>query len=192
MTPLTANGEAFSTTACKHCFWNCAATDKVSEPCAKSRQMPAHAEVYDAELRWRAFAQGRCYHTTSHLSPSRTVCVSLCPCMSFLLQLSLPVPVLAGTAPKQQQGASGKLPKLPGSVSLLGCLQRFVRPERLGTAEQWVCGGCSRLQHAVKQMSVHRLPPVLCLHVKRFEHTVRPRLQSGKNSTSADVQPSHA
>ena len=82
----------------------------------------------------------------------------------------------AGVAPQHQQGqgASGKLPKLPGAVSLLGCLQRFVRPECLGTAEHWVCGGCGRPQHAVKQMSVHRLPPVLCLHVKRFEHTVRP------------------
>lgn len=58
-------------------------------------------------------------------------------------------------------------------MSLLGCLQRFVRPERLGAAEHWVCGSCARPQHAVKQMSVHRLPPVLCLHVKRFEHTVR-------------------
>jgi ubiquitin C-terminal hydrolase len=28
-------------------------------------------------------------------------------------------------------------------------------------------------QRAVKQMSIRRLPPVLCLHVKRFEHMVR-------------------
>ena len=104
-------------------------------------------------------------------------------CVISLLHLTLTQPVSAGNAPKQQQGASGKPPKLPGAVSLLGCLQRFVRPERLGTAEQWVCGGCSRPQHAVKQMSVHRLPPVLCLHVKRFEHTVRSRCGPEKSSS---------
>lgn len=86
--------------------------------------------------------------------------------------------MLAGNTQQPQQGASGKLPKLPGSVSLLGCLQRFVRPERLGSSQHWVCGACARPQHAVKQMSVHRLPPVLCLHVKRFEHTVCRMLMS--------------
>ena len=90
----------------------------------------------------------------------------------------------AGSAPQPQLGAAGKLPKIPGAVSLLGCLQRFVRPERLGAAEHWVCGGCARPQHAVKQMSVHRLPPVLCLHVKRFEHTVRPGLPLITNKAS--------
>ena len=32
------------------------------------------------------------------------------------------------------------------------------------------CKGC---QTAVKQMSIRRLPPVLCLHVKRFEHSFK-------------------
>jgi hypothetical protein len=30
---------------------------------------------------------------------------------------------------------------------------------------------CKTRQHAVKQMSIRQLPPVLCFHVKRFEHT---------------------
>lgn len=104
------------------------------------------------------------------LSAQRAICISMLDLHEWQIWCA------AGVAPQQQQGqgASGKLPKLPGAVSLLGCLQRFVRPERLGAAEHWVCGGCGRPQHAVKQMSVHRLPPVLCLHVKRFEHTVRP------------------
>jgi ubiquitin carboxyl-terminal hydrolase 22/27/51 len=33
-----------------------------------------------------------------------------------------------------------------------------------------VCGHCKKKQPAVKQMSIRRLPPVLCLHIKRFEH----------------------
>lgn len=60
-----------------------------------------------------------------------------------------------------------------GAATLLGCLHRFVRPESLGPGERWTCGRCQAERRAVKQMSIRRLPPVLCLHVKRFEHTVR-------------------
>lgn len=55
-------------------------------------------------------------------------------------------------------------------MTLAGCLRNFVRPESLGSAERWVCDRCRTTQEAVKQMSVRRLPPVLCLHVKLFEH----------------------
>ena len=61
-----------------------------------------------------------------------------------------------------------------GAATLLGCLHRFVRPEALGPGERWTCGRCQAERRAVKQMSICRLPPVLCLHVKRFEHTVQP------------------
>lgn len=61
-----------------------------------------------------------------------------------------------------------------GAANLLGCLHRFVRPESLGPGERWTCERCRLQQRAVKQMSIRRLPPVLCLHVKRFEHMVQP------------------
>ena len=84
-------------------------------------------------------------------------------------------PATAGT----YQGAPGGTGPGPGSVtaqygaaSLVGCLHRFVRPESLGPGERWTCERCRLQQRAVKQMSIRRLPPVLCLHVKRFEHTV--------------------
>lgn len=63
-------------------------------------------------------------------------------------------------------------------LSLAGCLRRFVRPERLGPAAQWRCSACGSSAAALKQMSIRRLPLVLCFHVKRFEHgggTQRPK-----------------
>jgi hypothetical protein len=54
--------------------------------------------------------------------------------------------------------------------TLEDCLRRFVSREQLSSAEAWVCSVCQRRQPAVKQLSVRRLPPVLTLHVKRFEH----------------------
>jgi hypothetical protein len=55
-------------------------------------------------------------------------------------------------------------------LSLAGCLRRFVRPETLGPAAHWHCSACGSRQAALKQMSIRRLPLVLCFHVKRFEH----------------------
>lgn len=57
----------------------------------------------------------------------------------------------------------------PGT-SLVGCLRRFIWPERLGPSEQWICPRCSADCGAIKQLSLERLPPVLVLHAKRFEH----------------------
>lgn len=85
----------------------------------------------------------------------------------------------AATTERTYRGAPGGTGPGPGSVtaqygaaSLVGCLHRFVRPESLGPGERWTCERCRLQQRAVKQMSIRRLPPVLCLHVKRFEHTV--------------------
>lgn len=45
-----------------------------------------------------------------------------------------------------------------------------MKSEQLGSGERWVCDRCQSQQQAVKQMSIRRLPPVMCLHIKRFEH----------------------
>lgn len=55
-------------------------------------------------------------------------------------------------------------------LSLPGCLRRYVRPERLGSAAHWRCTACGSSTAALKQLSFRRLPLVLCFHVKRFEH----------------------
>lgn len=55
-------------------------------------------------------------------------------------------------------------------LTLAGCLRRYVRPERLGSAAHWRCSACGSSTAALKQLSFRRLPLVLCFHVKRFEH----------------------
>ncbi len=54
-------------------------------------------------------------------------------------------------------------------VPLSACLQRFVQLEQLAPSESWVCAACKCRQPAMKQLTIRRLPPLLCLHVKRFE-----------------------
>eukprot|EP00899_Mesostigma_viride_P006580 jgi/Mesvir1/15923/Mv08247-RA.1 len=70
-------------------------------------------------------------------------------------------------------GARGGGPHSGGARSaiLTGCLDRFVRPERLGPSAKFYCKRCCCWQESLKQMSVKQLPLVLCFHMKRFEHS---------------------
>uniref|UniRef100_A0A2P2IUE6 ubiquitinyl hydrolase 1 n=1 Tax=Rhizophora mucronata TaxID=61149 RepID=A0A2P2IUE6_RHIMU len=55
--------------------------------------------------------------------------------------------------------------------SLWGCLELFTRPEKLGSDQKLYCQNCQEKRDSLKQMSVSRLPLVLSLHIKRFEHS---------------------
>lgn len=63
-------------------------------------------------------------------------------------------------------------PAAPSSLRLEECLARYVRRERLGPSELWVCERCQCRQEADKQLSLRQLPPVVCLHLKRFKHNI--------------------
>lgn len=58
-----------------------------------------------------------------------------------------------------------------GTSTLGGCLDLFTRPEKLGSDQKLFCQNCQEKREALKQMSIRRLPLVLCLHIKRFEHS---------------------
>lgn len=48
-------------------------------------------------------------------------------------------------------------------------LNQFVRGEVLEGDNAYYCERCHVKRRTVKRMSVHTLPPVLCLHLKRFD-----------------------
>lgn len=72
--------------------------------------------------------------------------------------------------------------RYPG-LSLNGCLKRFVWPESLDNSERWTCSCCGTRQGAIKQLSISRLPSVLVLHAKRFEHSGDARATAKKLNT---------
>ena len=53
-------------------------------------------------------------------------------------------------------------------------MRHFIQPEALCPSSNWTCSHCMERQPALKQMSIRRLPPVLCVHLKRFEHAGGP------------------
>ncbi|XP_058113999.1 ubiquitin C-terminal hydrolase 22 [Magnolia sinica] len=66
---------------------------------------------------------------------------------------------------------SNKSSKNMGISTLIGCLDLFTRPEKLGSDQKLYCRHCQVMQDSLKQMSIRRLPLVLCFHIKRFEHS---------------------
>ncbi|KAI8570643.1 hypothetical protein RHMOL_Rhmol01G0051900 [Rhododendron molle] len=61
-----------------------------------------------------------------------------------------------------------------GISTLMGCLDRFTRPERLGS--EIFCQRCQVKQESLKQMSIRKLPLVSCFHIKRFEHSSKQKM----------------
>ena len=70
--------------------------------------------------------------------------------------------------------------------SLAAGLRAFTRAERLGYSERCWCAGCGSLQDSAKQLSFHRLPGVLCFHLKRFRHNAHTTKQPS-TSTKIDA-----
>lgn len=50
------------------------------------------------------------------------------------------------------------------------CLRAFTREEALDGDNRPVCSACRQRQKSVKSLAVHRFPPVLVIHLKRFQY----------------------
>ncbi|GAQ45247.1 hypothetical protein AtubIFM54640_011431 [Aspergillus tubingensis] len=81
-----------------------------------------------------------------------------------MVDLSLDVQV---QAKKRAMGGTG----LSSTPTLSGCLESYTSPEKLmaGVYNCSHCGGTP--QKATKQLRIRKLPAILCMQLKRFEHT---------------------
>ncbi|GAB6023037.1 Ubiquitin carboxyl-terminal hydrolase 26, variant 2 [Chamberlinius hualienensis] len=55
-----------------------------------------------------------------------------------------------------------------GQQSLTGCLEDFVKEEKLENEEKYYCGSCKKKQNAVRYIKLKKLPPFLNLQLLRF------------------------
>ncbi|GAA5928653.1 uncharacterized protein JCM15063_003931 [Sporobolomyces koalae] len=53
-------------------------------------------------------------------------------------------------------------------VTLMSCLEAFVKDEILDQDDAWHCPRCKKNRKAVKKLSLSKLPPILVIHLKRF------------------------
>lgn len=70
----------------------------------------------------------------------------------------------------------------PTTTSLVDCLRRFTTAEKLWQHDQFLCRTCNAYSEATKQLSLHSLPMLLCIHFKRFEQNL-----SAKQSSKIDT-----
>ncbi|KAJ2806692.1 hypothetical protein H4R20_001592 [Coemansia guatemalensis] len=56
-------------------------------------------------------------------------------------------------------------------ITLEDCLAEFTRPEELGEEDPWYCSKCKEHQRATKKFDLWRVPEILVVHLKRFEHS---------------------
>lgn len=62
------------------------------------------------------------------------------------------------------------IPYTEYAPSLEQCLEQYTSVERLENSHKLFCKHCNTYQSANKQMSLHQLPPVVTIQIKRFEH----------------------
>lgn len=55
--------------------------------------------------------------------------------------------------------------------SLIDCFNEFVKPEVLDGDNAWHCPKCKQPRRTLKTLAISRLPPVLIIHLKRFQRT---------------------
>ncbi|XP_064609378.1 ubiquitin carboxyl-terminal hydrolase 22-like isoform X2 [Liolophura sinensis] len=81
-----------------------------------------------------------------------------------------PGPPTTGSDSSPGSGSSNS----PGNyepTSLVDCLKRFTKPEHLGSSSKIKCSKCHSYQESTKQLTMKKLPVVVCFHLKRFEHS---------------------
>ncbi|XP_059478649.1 ubiquitin carboxyl-terminal hydrolase 32 [Neocloeon triangulifer] len=65
-------------------------------------------------------------------------------------------------------------------IGLTHCLEAFTREEQLSDEEKYFCSTCKERQLATKKLQIWRLPPILIVHLKRFQYVNNKWIKSQK------------
>merc|ERR1711871_909766 len=66
--------------------------------------------------------------------------------------------------------SSNRRPTPKSTVDLKDALAMFTSEEQLGSKDEWLCPKCKTQQKAFKKIELWKLPRILVLHLKRFQH----------------------
>ncbi|KAI9024965.1 hypothetical protein CLU79DRAFT_718102 [Phycomyces nitens] len=61
--------------------------------------------------------------------------------------------------------------KVTKTVTLGDCLDEFTKRELLGEEDLWYCPSCKKHQRATKKFDLWRMPEIMVVHLKRFNHS---------------------
>jgi len=57
------------------------------------------------------------------------------------------------------------------NFTVLDCIEKHCQQEQLEASEMWYCNRCKEHVRAWKQFSLYRSPPILIIHLKRFQYS---------------------
>ena len=70
-------------------------------------------------------------------------------------------------------GDNGKSRQRSNATSVLDCIEKYCQMEQLEDSEMWYCNRCKEHVRAWKQFHIFRSPPILLVHLKRFQFSPR-------------------
>ncbi|KAG6522213.1 hypothetical protein ZIOFF_019351 [Zingiber officinale] len=97
------------------------------------------------------------------------------PCVDISLDLDSKQNSIKTNGPKHHINGDfikSTIGQKSGTSTIMECLDRFTRPEKLGADQKLFCQQCQVRQESLKQMSISKIPLVTCFHIKRFEHSL--------------------
>jgi ubiquitin carboxyl-terminal hydrolase 22/27/51 len=118
-----------------------------------------------------------CKSVSTTVDPFRDISLDLAPSM-VTNRTSTPVEtndIQSDRASPASSTNSGETLLSAVPTTLYECLDRFTRPESLGSESKIKCNQCHSYQESTKKLSIKKLPIVTCFHLKRFEHSLRSR-----------------
>lgn len=68
------------------------------------------------------------------------------------------------------------------------CLKNFAGDEILSGNDAYYCSKCKKHRKSTKNMSIQRWPPVLCLHIKRFQGTTKLKTKVSFPTSGLDLR----
>lgn len=73
--------------------------------------------------------------------------------------------------PEEEVALTARNEKAAITTTLLDCVAKYCQQEQLEETEMWYCNRCKEHVRAWKQFNIYQAPPVLIIHLKRFQYT---------------------
>lgn len=138
-------------------------TDEDEEETDEERQLrEEHGEEYAAASAW-----------LQHLQHGKSFLVDL---LQGQLRSSLTCSQCGFTSRRFDPFLYLSLPVAKNMRDVTDCLKKFLDVETLTGSDQWHCEKCKANVDATKKFDIWKLPPVLVLHLKRFEFDAKKML----------------
>ena len=73
--------------------------------------------------------------------------------------------------PDEEEANAARTRKANRVTTLLDCVENYCQQEQLEETEMWYCNKCKEHVRAWKQFHIYQAPPILIMHLKRFQYS---------------------